>query len=138
MNLIEEIYYDDTIFKFYNGVDFDILIEHRKDGHDGFIYCFIDNWVKEVKRYNRNNKLKSIIENTNYKDFEWESVNNNYICIYQTDGIGIDLLYKSIRDKIMQNHLPMSPYLNITEFNDKGIVNTGGAWKIETVKSNIS
>ena len=135
MTLIEEIEQKGTNIRFYNGVDFDILMKHSKDGSEGFIFCFMDSWVKEVQQYNRDNKLKSVINNTEYSDFDWDNINNNYICIYQTDGIGIDLLYQAIREKVITNHIPTSPYLSITESNDYGIVNSGGAWKIEVGKS---
>lgn len=135
MTLIEEVDYKGTSVKFYSGVDFDRLLTHPKDGSDGFIYCFMNSWVKEVQSYNRNNKLKSIIENKDYSDFEWESIDNNYVAIYQADGIDIDLLYKTIRDKVLQNYLPTSPYLHITETSESNIINSGGAWKVEVGKS---
>ena len=136
MTLIEEVQYKGTNVRFYRNIDFDVLLKHSKDGSDGFIYCFIDNWVKEVQSYNRNNKLKSVIDSTEYSDFEWENINNEYICIYQADGIGIEVLYDTIRKKVIQeNYLPKSPYLHLTEFNENGIVNTGGAWKIQVGKS---
>ncbi len=136
MILIEQLLYEGSNIKFYRDIDFDVLINHSKDGSDGFIFCFINNWVKEIKSYNRNNKLKSLISNTNYSDFDWEDINNDYICIYQADGISIETLYESIRNKVVkENHLPKSPYLQITEFNDKGILNSGGAWKIKSEKS---
>ena len=132
MILIEDVSFNGLIFKFYNGIDFDILINHAKDGSKGFIFCFIDNYVKEVKTHNRNNKLKSLIDNTKYYDFDWNDINNDFISIYQADGIGIDLLYKSIREKVIKNNIPSSPYLHITEIDDKGIINSGGAWKVES------
>jgi hypothetical protein len=140
MILIEEVEYRGTSVRFYNGVDFDILLNHSKDGSDGFIYCFMDSWIKEVKSYNRNNKLKSIIDSTEYSDFEWESINNDYVAIYQADGIDINLLYQAIREKVIQNNLPVSPYISIAEVNGSNIINTniinnGGAWKIEIGKS---
>jgi len=134
MTLIEKVEYKGIDVKFYNGVDFDFLLKHPKDGSKGFIYCFMDSWITEVKSYNRNNKLKSIIENKEYSDFEWESINNNYIAIYQADGIDIYLLYRTIRDKVLNEHLPTSPYLSIVECDDIGVVNSGGAWKIEVGK----
>ena len=62
MILIDSMEYEGTIVKFYNGVDFDKLIKHPKDGSKGFIFCFIENWVKEVKGYNRNLKIESIVK----------------------------------------------------------------------------
>jgi hypothetical protein len=139
MTLIEESVYNETKVKYYEGIDFDILQRHPKDGSSGFIYCFINSWVKEVQSYNRNNKLKSIIKDFNYKDFNWETINNDYICIYQTDGISIELLFRTIKEKLQrENYLPKSAYLNITELNSEknNIINSGGAWKIKSDEIN--
>lgn len=135
MILIEQIYSDGLNFRFYNGVEFDALINHAKDGSEGFIFCFVDSYIKEVKSYNRNNKLKSIIEDKTYSKFKWESINNDFIAIYQTDGIGIDILYKCIRERVINNNIPKSPYLHVTEMDDKGTIKSGGAWKVEMSKN---
>ena len=134
MILIDEIIVDNVNIKFYEGMDFDLLLNHAKDGSNGFIFCFIESWVKESQSYNRNNKLKSVIDNTEYSEFDWEDISNDYISVYQTDGIGVDILYQAIREKVIQNHLPRSPYLSITECDDNGVFNSGGAWKIEVGK----
>lgn len=129
MILIEIMSYKGTNIEFYNGIDFDVLKNHAKDGSDGFIFCFMDSWKKEVNKHNRENKINSLFEGSNYEDFKWEDINNNYISIYQTDGIGLELLYQTVRDKVLRGHLPDSPYLPI-----KGLYK--GAWKIEVGKSN--
>lgn len=126
MILIEEIIVDNSIIKFYNGIDFDVLIKHNKKGSDGFIYCFIDNWVSEVKSYNRQLKLESIISNVKFSKFEWNKINNNYISVYQTDGVGIESLYKSIRERVINLRSVNNSWLPISGI-DKG------AWKISGV-----
>jgi hypothetical protein len=123
MILIDEMKINNNIVKFYDGVDFNILIKHSKDGSGGFIFCFIDNWVKEVKSYNRQRKLNSIVDNIKYINFEWEMIDNNYINIYQTEGLGIDIVYETIRGKLEKNQLPDQPWTPIA-----GI--SRGAWKI--------
>jgi len=134
MTLIDKMTLGDINVKFYKGIDFDILLNHPKDGSNGFIYCFIDNWVSEIKVYNRQRKILSVIDDVKYKEFDWSNIDNKYICIYQTDGIGIDILYQAIREKVISNHIPTSSYLHLTEYNDKGIVKSGGAIKIENRK----
>ncbi len=124
MILIEEVSFQDNLIKFYNGVDFDILIKHSKDGSDGHIYCFIENWKVEVSSYNRDNKLKSIIHGNDYEKFQWDSINNDFISIYQTDGIGYDVVYKAVRNKINNNQLPDKPWIPINGIST-------GAWKIK-------
>ena len=97
MILIDEMKINNNIVKFYDGVDFDILIKHSKDGSGGFIFCFIDNWVKEVKSYNRQRKLNSIVDNIKYINFEWEMIDNNYINIYQVEGAGIEPVLDAVK-----------------------------------------
>ena len=41
MILIDSMDYEGTKVNFYNGVDFDRLISHPKDGSKGFIFSFI-------------------------------------------------------------------------------------------------
>ena len=43
---------------------------------------------------------------------------------------------EAMKKVIQENHLPTSPYLHLTEYNDvAGIINSGGAWKIQVGKS---
>jgi hypothetical protein len=126
MILIEEIVVDNNIVRFYNGIDFDILLRHNREGSDGFIYCFIDSWVSEVKSYNRQLKLESIISNVKFSKFEWGKIDNNYISVYQTDGVGIETLYKSIRERVINLRSVNNSWLPISGI-DKG------AWKISGV-----
>ncbi len=126
MILIEEIVVDNSIIKFYSGIDFDILLKHNKEGLDGFIYCFIDNWVSEVKSYNRQLKLESVIDDVKFSKFEWNKINNNYISVYQTDGVGIESLYKSIRERVINLKSTNNSWLPISGV-DKG------AWKISGI-----
>ena len=128
MILIDSMDYEGTKVNFYNGVDFDRLISHPKDGSKGFIFCFIDNWVKEVKGYNRNLKIESIVNNSEFNEFKWDLLENNYISIYQTSGIGIDVVYETIRGKLEKSQFPDQPWVPIS-----GISN--GAWKISNNKT---
>ena len=123
MILIDSMGYEGTKVNFYNGVDFNRLINHPKDGSKGFIFCFIDNWVKEVKGYNRNLKIESIVNNSDFNEFKWDLLENNYISIYQTSGIGIDVVYETIRGKLEKSQFPDQPWVPIA-----GVSN--GAWKI--------
>jgi len=86
MILISKEIIDGEEVRYYEGIDFDIIKEHPKDGSKGFIFCFVDNWVSEVKKYNRDNKIDTIIEDKDVKVFDMEEIDNNYVCIYQTNG----------------------------------------------------
>lgn len=128
MILIDSMDYENTKVNFYNGVNFDELINHPKDGSKGFIFCFIDNWVKELKGYNRNLKIDSIVNNSEFNEFKWDLLENNYISIYQTEGVGIDVVYETIRSKLEKSQFPDKPWVPIA-----GI--SRGAWKISSNKT---
>lgn len=124
MTLIENLKFGDNKIIFYYGVDFDRLIRHSKDGSEGFIFCFIDSWKREIEKYNRDKKINSIVENLEFENFNWESINNNYISIYQTEGIGYEVVYETIRKKVLSHQLPDQPWIPVN-----GI--SSGAWKIK-------
>ena len=44
MTLIDEIVVINTPVKFYEGINFDEVIKHSKDGLDGFAIFFINKW----------------------------------------------------------------------------------------------
>lgn len=124
MTLIEEVTFSNTKARFYKGIDFDVLTRHSKDGSNGFIFCFIDSWKQEVNSYNRNNKIKSVLNSTKFDEFDWQSINNNFISIYQTEGIGHEVVYETIKKKVLNQQLPDQPWLSINGIST-------GAWKIK-------
>lgn len=123
MNLIEELYIDDVKIQFFDGIDFDIVLNHPKDGSGGFIFCFIDNWISQVKNWERNSKINYLIENRKFNKFNSENIDNNHVAIYQLDGVEIDVLFSVIRDKVINKNFPEHPWIPISGINK-------GAWKI--------
>lgn len=98
MTLIDEIKISNIIIKFYNGIDFDMVKKHPKDGSNGLIFFFIDKWETEVKIQKRDNRLLSILDEES-EIHDIDDIDNNYIAIYQTDG-NTEIVYKEIRKKI--------------------------------------
>lgn len=123
MTLIEKMVVDDTYVSFYNGIDFDYLMNHPKDGSNGFIFCFIDNWVEEVKIWERESKIDSVLTNELVKKFNSQDIDNNYIAIYQLEGTEPGVLFKVIKEKVLNKNFPEHPWIPISGI-DKG------AWKI--------
>ena len=128
MILIDEIIVEGVNVKFYEGVDFDTLLNHSKDGSDGFIFCFINNWLTEVKSYNRQRKLSSVVDSVNYEEFEWDQINNDYISVYQTEGMGICNVYEVIRSKVERKQFEHKRWIPIGGL-------TTGAWNLDIRKS---
>jgi hypothetical protein len=123
MILIEKIFVDNIDVSFYNGIDFDFIMNHPKDGSNGFIFCFIDNWIKEVKRWERESKIDSVLKDQQYQKFNSQDIENNYVAIYQLDGTEPGVLFQIIKEKVINKNFPEHPYIAISGI-DKG------AWKI--------
>lgn len=120
MTLIESIIVDNNMVSFYSGIDIDSIIRHPKDGSNGFIFCFIDNWSKEVKSLRRQTKIDSILMNNKcYSDFEIEDINNNYIFIYQLEGTEPGVLFKIIKEKVINKNFPEHPWIPMSGINKK-------------------
>lgn len=129
MTLIEEIWVDKSKVRFFNGIDFNTIMEHPKDGSNGFIFCFIENWSSSVKKWERDSKIDSIINNEQFDKFKSEKLDNSYIAIYQLEGTELGVLFKVIKEKVLNKNFTEHPWIPISGV-DKG------AWKI--VNSNVS
>jgi hypothetical protein len=127
MILIDEIIVMETLVKFYEGINFDEVINHPKDGSNGFIIFFINKWIDEVSSYNRDKKIESIVNGEPFREFESEDIENSYVSIYQVDGVGIQEMYKTIRKKIESNSFPNQPWEPVAGIEK-------GAWKISNNK----
>jgi hypothetical protein len=123
MILIDEIIVENVNIKFYDGIDFDLLLNHSRDGSDGFIFCFINNWVTEVKSYNRQRKLTSVVDDISYEEFDWEKIDNNYISVYQTEGVGVSSVYQVIRSKVERNQFEHKQWVPVDSI-------LTGAWNL--------
>jgi hypothetical protein len=136
MNLIYKNIVNNLEIKYYEGIDFDIVKEHPKDGSNGMLIFFINNWVSEVNKWKRNSLINELLDEKKSDNWDLSNIDNNFISIYQSEGIPIDVLFETIKGKIERDQFinqtwtPMSPWTPITSI-DKG------AWKINTKKSDI-
>jgi hypothetical protein len=126
MILIDKIIIDNTQFQFYNGINFNDVIEHPKDGTGGFKFFFINNWKSELESWKRENKINSVL-NDNYYNINPIDIENDYISIYQLDGVSFDILYKVIKDKVINKSFINHPWIPISGINK-------GAWKIGKIR----
>jgi hypothetical protein len=115
MELIEEAFFGSVKCMFYKGIDLEYLSKYPSDGSSGMIFCFVDNYLSEVKAYERNSKIKNILHNKEIIDstsIEKIIRLNNCIAIYQTDGETLTV-YNSVRKKlnIEQPWIPVSGIL---------------------------
>ena len=129
MTLIETITVDENEISFYNGIDFGILKSHPKDGSNGFIFCFVENFVTEVHTHKRQNKINSVLTNEISTEFDTKDIENNFIAIYQLQGTEPGVLFEVIKNKVINKNFPEHPWIAINGL-DKG------AWRI--TNSNIS
>lgn len=127
MILIEKLVVDDKLIYFYQGIDFNRLKNHPNDGSDGFIFCFVDNFVKELKSYKRQNKINTVLfDDTNY-EFSTKDLDNNYIAIYQLEGTEPGVLFEIIKQKVLNKNFPEHPWIPIAGLKS-------GAWRIGNSK----
>jgi hypothetical protein len=129
MNLIYESYNSGINIKYYEGIDFNLVLKHPKDGSKGMLIFFIEKWQNEVNQWKRDNKIKKILGDEHVDNNLFE-IDNNFVAIYQSDGLSIQELYKTIRNKIEFGNLPNQPWIPISGVEK-------GAWKIQKFKNII-
>lgn len=130
MNLIYKNIVNNLEIKYYEGIDFDIVKEHPKDGSNGMLIFFINNWVSEVNKWKRNSLINELLDEKKSDNWDLYNIDNNFLSIYQSEGIPIDVLFETIKGKIEKGHFMNQPWTPISSI-DKG------AWKINLKKSDI-
>lgn len=100
MKLIEYLNSNEKQFFIYDGIDFDMI--QKYSGVDYHIFL-VESWIEEVKKWKRDNKIKSILTQNNV-DFDPYQISNSFISIYQTNG-DLDLIYDTIRKKIIDGYI---------------------------------
>lgn len=100
MKLIEYLNSNEKQFFIYDGIDFDMI--QKYSGVDYHIFL-VESWIDEVKKWRRDNKIKSILTQNNV-DFDPYQISNSFISIYQTNG-DLDLIYDTIRKKIIDGYI---------------------------------
>ena len=103
MILIEELKIEFKTIRFYDGIDFEMINNHR--GND-FLIFFIKSWKEEIIKWERDSKLNILLHNKNYSDFDVHNMENNYVSIYQV-GDNIDNILDVVKKRIInkQDHL---------------------------------
>lgn len=127
MNLIETLNVDGLKISFYSGIDFDMAINHPKDGSDGHKFFFIESWRVEVKSWERQKKIDSILGSSEVKKFSSKLLENDFVSIYQLEGTESSVIYKHVREKVLRGEL-----INQTWLPFSGI--DKGAWKVEKIR----
>ena len=105
---------EDKIF-LYRGIDFEMAINHPKDGTAGFLLFFTINYDREFLSFTRNLKIDYLITNQyidsdQYNIDDPDILNNSYVCIYQT-GPSFQPVYDAIKRRIMTNNLSSTMYI---------------------------
>jgi hypothetical protein len=88
-------------------------MNHPKDGSNGFIFCFIDSWIKEVNSWERDSKIDSVLTNELFKKFNNQDIENNYVAIYQLVGMELNTLFQIIKEKVINKNFPEHPWIPI-------------------------
>ena len=102
MTLIETEIINNRICHYYHGIDFEMIRNHPKDGSSGFIVFLVESFIREIKNQNRERKLKSVLENKDFVEFDTEEMAHDFVGIYQYEGVGfkpmLDIVKKQIKE----------------------------------------
>jgi hypothetical protein len=126
MILIDHLIVDDIQFYFYDGIDFNEVINHPNDGSGGFKFFFIDNWVAEMKYWKRECQISKVLTGE-IKENNPIEIENNWVSIYQLEGTDKSVLLKVIKDKVLNKCFIGHPWIPISGLNK-------GAWKIGKIR----
>lgn len=105
MTLIEEINIETCIVRFYDGIDFDMIRDHKKEE---FLIFFIDNWLDSYKQWERDKKIDSLLTDID-DDFNPRTMENNWIAVYQTSG-NLEMTYLTIKSKLLERKPFFEPW----------------------------
>jgi hypothetical protein len=119
MNLIESIKINNENYRFYDGVDIDIIMKHPKDGSQGHIYCFFESFITEVKNWERASKINCVLLNEIPKKFNFDEIENDYVSLYQNCGVSTYELFKIVKNKIVKGQIINKDWIPISGL-DKG------------------
>lgn len=100
MTFLDEINVSGEVIKFWKGFDLEVILNHPKDGKNGFMIVLIDSVQAIRKEIQRDMLLDSILDDSKLEDFDnlLENLDNNYLVLYQSSGQD-DLLLKTLKDK---------------------------------------
>ena len=107
LTLIENIEINGTNVFFYDGIDFDMILNHKEE--DGYLVFFVDSYIKAVKGWKRESRLDSILEDKKIEDFDYKKYQNNSVAVYQTSG-NLMPVYETIRKKLMEPERHWNPW----------------------------
>ena len=100
MTFLDEINVSGEVVKFWKGFDLESVLNHPKDGKNGFMIVLIDS-VEEIRtKIQRDMKLDSLFNKSKLKDFDdlLENLDNSYLMLYQSRGED-ELIVKILKDK---------------------------------------
>ena len=106
MILIDSANKNGIVILFYNGIDIKRVINHPKDGSSGLIVCYIDGIARHMTSIKRESKIDSILNDLKYEPFDLTDIENDWIIMYETSGIGIEALHLLIKEKIVDDISP--------------------------------
>jgi hypothetical protein len=107
LTLIENIEINGTNVFFYDGIDFDMILNRKEENE--YLIFFVDSYVSSVKGWKRQSRLDSILEDKEIEDFDSEKYQNNHVAIYQTSG-NLMSVYETIRKKLMEPTRHWNPW----------------------------
>jgi hypothetical protein len=94
MIFLDEFKVNQHIIKFWSGFNLQTILKHPKDGSSGFLVVLVKSIDEERVKYQRDSKINQIINLQKGREFDdlLESINNNWVMIYQSRGEDVQLV----------------------------------------------
>jgi len=103
MIFLDEIDVSGEVVKFWKGFDLEYVLDHPKDGKNGFMVILIDS-VDALKRDIKIDVIFGDIKLEEDFDKILENLDNNYLMLYQSKGED-DLIIKILKDKFTKSQV---------------------------------
>lgn len=100
MNFLDDMDIQKLNVRFWSGFDLEQILNHPKDGSDGFMIVLVESIESERLKFQREYMINRIIGDNNLIDFDnlLDNVNNSFLAIYQSKGDD-ELLVKILKEK---------------------------------------
>lgn len=99
MRLIEKYRHDSHDILFYEGIDFDVIREHRDDSGE-FLVFYIESWKYEIDRYRREKRIDEVLDGE-ADLFDPDLIQKNTVAIYLTNG-HLEPTHQAIKKKLVE------------------------------------
>lgn len=102
MTLIEKEIINGRLCLYYDGIDFEMIRNHPKDGSNGFVVFLVESFINEIKNHNRHRKINSILQKEEFVPFDTDEMAHDFVGIYQYEGVGLKTMLSVVKKQMRE------------------------------------